>query len=92
VTSIARPRRVRNDLESLGFDIGEHHIFEDHHKYSKEDVTKLLKGNKTIVTTGKDAVKLLPLWDANKPLWVLEQSAKAEDGLYAEIKRLLAQP
>jgi len=90
VTSIARPRRVRNDLESLGFDIGEHHIFEDHHKYSKEDVAKLLKGNKTIVTTGKDAVKLLPLWGADKPLWVLEQSAKAEGGLYAEIKRLLA--
>jgi tetraacyldisaccharide 4'-kinase len=89
VTSIARPRRVRNDLENLGFDISEHHIFEDHHKYSKEDVAKLLKGNKTIVTTGKDAVKLLPLWDADKPLWVLEQSANVEDGLAKDILKII---
>ena len=89
VTSIARPRRVRNDLESLGFEITEHYIFDDHHTYTKEDVAKLLKGNKTIVTTGKDAVKLLPLWDNNKPLWVLEQQAYVEDGLLGEIKTYL---
>jgi len=81
VTSIARPRRVRNDLEGLGFEITEHHIFDDHHAYTKEDVAKLLKGNRTIVTTGKDAVKLLPLWDSRKPLWVLEQKAFVEGGL-----------
>jgi len=81
ITSIARPRRARNDLESLGFDVAEHHIFEDHHKYTNEDVAKLLKGNKTLVTTGKDAVKLLPFWDDRRPLWVLEQQAHAENGL-----------
>jgi tetraacyldisaccharide 4'-kinase len=81
VTSIARPRRVRNDLESLGFEIEDHHIFDDHYKYTQDDVAKLLKGNKTIVTTGKDAVKLLPLWDNSRPLWVLEQQASAESGL-----------
>jgi len=81
ITSIARPRRVRNDLESLGFDVAEHHIFEDHHKYTNEEVANLLKGNKTLVTTGKDAVKLLPLWDNSRPLWVLEQQAHAENGL-----------
>ena len=85
VTSIARPRRARNDLEGLGFEVKGHHIFEDHHKYTSEDVTKLLKGNKTIVTTGKDAVKLLPLWDSSKPLWVLEQSADAESSLIKKI-------
>ncbi len=91
VTAIARPRRVRNDLESLGFHVVEHHIFEDHHQYGKEDVAKLLKGNKTIVTTGKDAVKLLPLWDASKPLWVLEQKAFAEDKLTTDILRYIVE-
>jgi len=89
VTSIARPRRVRNDLEGLGFEIGEHHIFDDHHAYTHEDVVKLLKGNKTIVTTGKDAVKLLPLWDNTKPLWVLEQKANADSDLLGQITPFL---
>jgi len=85
VTSIARPRRVRNDLESLGFEITEHHMFDDHHAYTKEDVAKLLKGNKTIVTTGKDAVKLLSLWDSSKPIWVLEQQVVAEECLFPSV-------
>jgi len=86
ITSIARPRRVRHDLESLGFEVTEHHIFEDHHQYSKEDVARLLKSHKTMVTTGKDAVKLLPLWDRQIPLWVLEQKADAAGGLAQAIQ------
>ncbi|MDQ7001218.1 MAG: tetraacyldisaccharide 4'-kinase [Ghiorsea sp.] len=85
VTSVARPRRVRNDLEALGFDVSEHMIFDDHHAYTQENVAKLLKGHQTIVTTGKDAVKLLPLWDNSTPLWVLEQQAETEEGLASSI-------
>ena len=85
VTSVARPRRVRNDLEALGFEVVNHEIFDDHHAYSQDDVAKLMKGNQTIVTTGKDAVKLLPLWDDSKPLWVLEQKAEAVEGMSKHI-------
>ncbi|MDQ7058972.1 MAG: tetraacyldisaccharide 4'-kinase [Ghiorsea sp.] len=88
VTSVARPRRVRNDLEALGFEVVNHEIFDDHHAYTQDDVAKLMKGNQTIVTTGKDAVKLLPLWDSSTPLWVLEQKAEAEEGLFKAILRL----
>lgn len=89
VTSVARPRRVRNDLEALGFEVSNHEIFDDHHAYTQDDVTKLMKGNQTIVTTGKDAVKLLPLWDNSKPLWVLEQKAEAQESLVANIQSYL---
>ncbi len=87
VTSVARPRRVRDDLEALGFEVINHEIFDDHHAYTQDDVAKLMKSNQTIVTTGKDAVKLLPLWDSAKPLWVLEQKAEAEAGLFQDIGR-----
>ncbi|MDQ6977532.1 MAG: tetraacyldisaccharide 4'-kinase, partial [Ghiorsea sp.] len=60
-------------------------IFDDHHAYTQENVAKLLKGHQTIVTTGKDAVKLLPLWDSSTPLWVLEQQAETEEGLASSI-------
>lgn len=85
VTSIARPERVFRDLKALGFEVEEHHVFNDHHHYNNEDVAKLLKANVTVVTTGKDAVKLLPLWPEDKPLWVLEQQAEAEQGLINSI-------
>ena len=83
VSSIARPQRFIQSLEKLGFDVQQQHVFPDHHAYTAEDV-RMLDADR-VVTTGKDAVKLLPLWDSSKPLWVLEQQAVAEQGLFEAI-------
>ncbi|MDX8383376.1 MAG: tetraacyldisaccharide 4'-kinase [Ghiorsea sp.] len=83
VSSIARPQRFVQSLEQLGFDVEQQHIFPDHHAYTADDV-RLFDAD-MVVTTGKDAVKLLPLWDPSKPLWVLEQQAIAEQGLLEAI-------
>jgi len=85
VTGIARPVRVINDLKSLGFEIAEHTNFIDHHAYTADDITSMFQIPYPIVTTAKDAVKLLPLWPTDKPLWVLEQKADAEEGLLDEV-------
>jgi len=85
VTGIARPVRVVNDLKNLGFEIAEHTNFIDHHAYTANDITTMFQVPYPIVTTAKDAVKLLPLWPTDKPLWVLEQKADAEEGLLDEV-------
>ncbi|WP_227819459.1 tetraacyldisaccharide 4'-kinase [Mariprofundus micogutta] len=81
VTGVARPKRVLNDLNALGYEIGEYSCFADHHAYSKEDVRSLLQCFKPVVTTAKDAVKLMPLWPCDQPLWVLELQTDVETGL-----------
>lgn len=91
VTGIARSQRVIRDLEYLGFSIAEHTNFIDHHAYSADDVSMMFGNPHPIVTTAKDAVKLLPLWPSDKPLWVLEQKAEAEEGLVDEVVGLLKQ-
>jgi tetraacyldisaccharide 4'-kinase len=81
VTGIARPGRVLNELKRLGFDVAGHSCFADHHDYSKQDIQNLLQSPRSIVTTAKDAVKLMPLWPCDMPLWVLEQQTEAQEGL-----------
>lgn len=89
VTGIARPRRVLSDLKALGYEVAEFSYFADHHAYSRQDVQALLDVRKPVVTTAKDAVKLLPLWPEELPLWVLEQQTEAEAGLAGAIVTLL---
>ena len=81
VTGIARPGRVRTDLKALGYELAEFTCFADHYAYSKQDVQAILETSQPVVTTAKDAVKLLPLWPADLPLWVLEQQTEAQQGL-----------
>lgn len=81
VTGIARPGRVYHDIKALGFDVAEHSCFADHHSYSKEEIERLLDSHKPVVTTAKDAVKLIRFWPQCKPLWVLEQQADGQEGL-----------
>jgi tetraacyldisaccharide 4'-kinase len=89
VTGIAKPRRVLNELKTLGFDIAEHSCFADHHNYSKQDIQNLLQRPNSIVTTAKDAVKFLPFWPCDIPLWVLEQQAEAQEGLAQAIVKII---
>ncbi|RLL51917.1 tetraacyldisaccharide 4'-kinase [Mariprofundus sp. EBB-1] len=89
ITGIARPKRVIADLQRLGFDIAQYDRFADHHAYTRQDVQQLLQTHRSMVTTAKDAVKLLPLWPCDMPLWVLEQQIEAEDGLVEQIVKVI---
>ena len=89
VTGIARPKRVIADLHSLGFNIAQYDRFADHHAYTQQDVQQLMQKHRSIVTTAKDAVKLIPLWPCDMPLWVLEQQIEAEDGLARQIVKII---
>ena len=91
VTGIARPGRVLHDLKALGYDVAEHSCFADHHAYTKQDIQTLLENPASVVTTAKDAVKLLRLWPEDLPLWVLEQQTEAQDGLIDAIMDCLQQ-
>ncbi|MDX8406674.1 MAG: tetraacyldisaccharide 4'-kinase [Mariprofundus sp.] len=89
ITSIARPWRVSNTLKMLGFSVAGHSSFADHHVYSTADIEPLLHSHHSIVTTAKDAVKLMPFWPVNMPLWVLEQQLDAQEGLVENIVKII---
>lgn len=72
-SGIARPGRFLDDLDEIGVLAAESMQFPDHHPFSKADVEALLARKLPVVVTGKDAVKLRPLWPAETPLWVLQQ-------------------
>jgi len=55
--------------------------FSDHHRYTADDVALILGFGMPVLTTEKDAVKLLPLWPKDKPLAVLPLRGSGEQGL-----------
>jgi tetraacyldisaccharide 4'-kinase len=60
---IARPERLINDLESLGIPIVLRRDFEDHHRYTREEITELAVAAKQagadgLITTEKDAANI----------------------------------
>jgi len=65
VAGIAEPSRFFDDLRSAGWTLSDSVAFPDHHPYSVRDVKNVLAhaaraGAARIVTTEKDAVRLLP--------------------------------
>jgi len=64
-TAIAKPETFIASVRSLGADIRHEQVFMDHHVFTQEDVTGLIrccreKEIKKVVVTHKDAVKLMP--------------------------------
>jgi len=91
-TAIARPQRFTDDLRHAGIDIVDNRLFPDHHRFSRQEVASLLAMPLPAIVTGKDAVKLQPLWPADQPLWILRQRAEAESGLLEAILAMLPPP
>ena len=65
ISGIADPDSFENLIASLGINIGSAFRFPDHHNYTKEELDRIIKNSKdknigTIITTEKDAVRLLP--------------------------------
>ncbi len=85
-TAIARPERFILSLEKLNIGIEEEFLFPDHHPFTKRDITQISNNELPIIVTAKDAVKLKRVWPADRQLWVLEQHADAEPGLYEVIR------
>jgi tetraacyldisaccharide 4'-kinase len=84
VSGIGAPEAFLAQLGAAGAHV-EAATFGDHHAYSAHDVQELAARTAQVdrvVCTLKDAVKLGPLWTAQRPpLWYLSQSIVIETGL-----------
>ncbi|MDT8375317.1 MAG: tetraacyldisaccharide 4'-kinase [Mariprofundaceae bacterium] len=89
LTAIARPGRFLQSLEELGVDIVKSYTFPDHHPFSAAEIEQASRHHEAVIVTSKDAVKLRNIWPADRPLWVLEQSAEAEAGLFEAIEKFI---
>ncbi|MGE0131594.1 MAG: tetraacyldisaccharide 4'-kinase [Blastocatellales bacterium] len=63
VSGIARPDRFVADLEQMGMNIALRRDFEDHHRYTREELSEIIEraleaGAEAIITTEKDAANL----------------------------------
>lgn len=60
VSAIANPERFRKMSQALGWNVVDHLVFRDHHKYAPEDLSNILEtaNGKNIIFTEKDWVKL----------------------------------
>lgn len=84
VTAIARPERFFNSLVANGFELTARESFPDHHRFTKQEVEALLQ-HEHVAVTAKDAVKLVPLWPKERPLWLLKLKGSGEPGLLERI-------
>ena len=80
LAAIARPDRLARELGELGAEVAARRVFRDHHLYRREDVVAL---DPTLrwVTTAKDAVKLDPIWDDGRLVFVLEEEVDPQSGM-----------
>lgn len=84
VTAIARPYRFFDSVVASGFKLTGTTSFPDHHHFTHKEVNGFLH-HPDVVVTGKDAVKLKPLWPRERPLWMLELEGDGENGLLEAI-------
>ncbi len=87
LAAIARPERLRDDLEGCGAEVVWTCFKRDHHVWKPEELSRLLekaraRGARAVVTTGKDAVKFqrltqtpLPFYRMDSQMEILEREA-----------------
>jgi len=97
---IGNPEAFRRTLGYLGAQLKLFETFRDHHPYTRDDLARLIEaavaaGAKTLVTTGKDYVKWLPLLGdrqtAGVQIGALEvemKLAEGEDVLHSRVTAL----
>ncbi len=74
LAAIARPERLRQDVEVCGARVVWSCTKRDHHPWQPDEVRQLLEdakssGAKAVVTTGKDGVKMAAVGDSAVPLY-----------------------
>src|SRR6185503_20026000 len=95
IAGIGDPAAFASQLEEAGIAV-RLMPFRDHHRYSREDASRIAARAKTedvTVCTLKDAVKLRDVWPREGPsLWYCSQRVDVEDGqdsIEALLQRLL---
>jgi tetraacyldisaccharide 4'-kinase len=92
VAAIGDPAAFFAQLRAAGADVVPH-AFRDHHAYSAEDVSRLVRAadGAAVVCTLKDAVKLGPLWPRQREtLWYVSQRVTFDRGIEAVQKAVQA--
>ncbi|CAB1213240.1 tetraacyldisaccharide 4'-kinase [Acinetobacter bouvetii] len=93
VVGIGFPQRFYKTLDSMGIHQFQCHEFPDHYDYEITDLQ--FEDNNPIITTEKDAVKLLPLLkqnpDFNRAIWVVPVEAVLSSQCYALLHQQLRQ-
>jgi len=93
VVGIGFPQRFYNTLESIGVTQFQCHEFPDHYDYEIDDLQ--FEDNNPIITTEKDAVKLLPLLKNHstfsREIWVVPVGAVLSDECYLLLNQQLTQ-
>ncbi len=83
---IGNPYRLLNFLETEGLSVYKTLIRQDHHKWSKEEIERELKGVEAIVTTEKDFVKFPPL---EVPVYRVKLNMEMEEAFWEFLKKTL---
>ena len=93
VVGIGFPERFYKTLESMGVTQFQCHEFPDHHDYEITDLQ--FEDSQPIITTEKDAVKLLPLLkqypDFQREIWVVPVDAVLSSACYVTLHQQLKQ-
>ena len=96
MAGIGNPGQFGDDLARLGFKIEKEVWFPDHHWYRQEDLDQVLSrirphGPEIVLTTEKDAVRLLDLDVPKGKIFALRIEARALDGerFLSEMRRWL---
>ena len=93
VVGIGFPQRFYRTLESLEVVNFQCHEFPDHHDYVIDDIQ--FEDSNPIITTEKDAVKLLPLLKQypsfNREIWVVPVEAVLSNACYVLLNHQLSQ-
>ena len=93
VVGIGFPQRFYHTLESMGVEQFQCHEFADHYDYEIDDLQ--FEDANPIITTEKDAVKILPLLkkhpDFNREIWVVPVEAVLSEACYLLLKQQLAE-
>jgi tetraacyldisaccharide 4'-kinase len=81
VTSIASPDAFAENARRAGAAVADGLAYPDHHAFDAADAARIVAeaAGRALVTTEKDAVKLVPLLPET-PLWVLLQRVRIEAG------------
>ena len=93
VVGIGFPKRFYDTLHSINVKRFQCHEFPDHYDYEIDDIQ--FEDTNPIITTEKDAVKLLPLLkkhpDFNRDIWVVPVEAVLSDECYTLLDQQLRQ-
>lgn len=91
VVGIGFPQRFYQTLEDLGLSQFQSHEFPDHHDYVIEDLE--FEDNHPIITTEKDAVKIMALLqqypDYQREIWVVPVEAVLSEACYTTLYQQL---